>query len=513
MKARANLLDQPTFTPNPCRHCLGAGCPECLTEDGRSLSPQQRGYDTDANIVVYGGEVGGGKGVTAGTKPGFRGWTKNPDFNGIILRRTTSEVRGSIWKSAILKFMPIIAPYLKLTDGTMQARGIGRAELRCSYCNHWNDVQSYHGDAFNYIVIDEATQWYEEWVRYLLTRVRASTPGLPRQLFLTCNPGGIGHEWMKRWIQPWIDPKFPKPARKYEIRWAVSVPGPDDKPIWTWFDEDGELFTADTPNAMSIQFIPSSRHDNQALMANDPNYEARIRAGADRVTIERLLNGNWNIAPPGGGLINEFKRDLHGSRTFVQRMGASNIREAVLLASRQGWKFTAGFDHGQGAGRECFSVIAYNDRLQEAWTILFWCNARTTNPTEDSRSILQQLDSIGLPPMLITGARGDVGNLGKGSITEGSAKSLNAEFASRLGFAIHLPQKEAGSIETGVAVINAALHNSRCFVDPSCMPLIHAIEQWDGGEADKDKIDCWRYPIRPVLEQWATGRKGGATFA
>jgi hypothetical protein len=193
-------------------------------------------------------------------------------------------------------------------------------------------------------------------------------------------------------------------------------------------------------------------------------------------------------------------------------MGASNLRDAVLIASRQGWEFTSGFDHGQGAGRECFCLIAYHGRLQEAWTILFWCNLRTTNPTEDALAIGQEIDSVGLSKMLIKGSRGDVGNLGKGSIHEGAAKTINQEFSQRLGFVIHLPEKEAGSIETGVAVINAGLHNLRVFVDPTrCMPLIHAIEQWDGGESEKDKVDCWRYPMRAILAPWAVGGGGVRT--
>jgi phage terminase large subunit len=60
-----------------------------------------------------------------------------------------------------------------------------------------SDDAEYQGQEWDWIFMDEATQFTEHQFRVLGACVRGSTK-LPRRMYLTCNPGGIGHEWVKR---------------------------------------------------------------------------------------------------------------------------------------------------------------------------------------------------------------------------------------------------------------------------------------------------------------------------
>jgi len=59
--------------------------------------------------------------------------------------------------------------------------------------------QRYQGPAFQFIGIEEAGQWTEEAYRFMFSRLRrlTGTP-VPLRMRATCNPGGVGAEWIRR---------------------------------------------------------------------------------------------------------------------------------------------------------------------------------------------------------------------------------------------------------------------------------------------------------------------------
>ena len=46
-------------------------------------------------------------------------------------------------------------------------------------------------------MIDEATQITEEQYKKISATVRGVN-NFPKRIYLSCNPGGVGHEWVKR---------------------------------------------------------------------------------------------------------------------------------------------------------------------------------------------------------------------------------------------------------------------------------------------------------------------------
>lgn len=73
------------------------------------------------------------------------------------------------------------------------------ATLTFGYCETAKDVYRYQGAEFQFIGIDELTQWPEQPYRYLLSRLRRlQGVTVPLRARAGANPGGIGHEWVKR---------------------------------------------------------------------------------------------------------------------------------------------------------------------------------------------------------------------------------------------------------------------------------------------------------------------------
>lgn len=65
---------------------------------------------------------------------------------------------------------------------------------------HWSGDASedeYNGLEYDWIFIDEATQFSERSFNFLGGCLRGVNQ-FPKRMYLTCNPGGVGHRWVKR---------------------------------------------------------------------------------------------------------------------------------------------------------------------------------------------------------------------------------------------------------------------------------------------------------------------------
>lgn len=96
---------------------------------------------------------------------------------------------------------------------------------------------------------------------------------------LTGNPGGAGHNWVKR---RYIDPN---PTGYKIIQEFTDI---------EYFDPDtGENIKQRV--SLSRVFIPSKIKDNALLMRNDPTYILRLRQSGSAALVKAWLEGDWNI--------------------------------------------------------------------------------------------------------------------------------------------------------------------------------------------------------------------------
>jgi phage terminase large subunit len=98
---------------------------------------------------------------------------------------------------------------------------------------------------------------------------------LPKRFYLTCNPGGIGHEWVKRLF---VDKIY------------SGAENPED-----------------------YTFIRASVYDNKAIMDNDPEYVKMLETLPEGLK-QAWLYGNWDVFE--GQYFSEWRYDIHTCEPF-----------------------------------------------------------------------------------------------------------------------------------------------------------------------------------------------------
>jgi hypothetical protein len=256
--------------------------------------PQTEFLAASEQEVLYGGAAGGGKsfGLLADPMRYFH----NPNFNGLILRRTNDELRELIWKSQEL--YPKAFPGAKWAEKKSQWTLPSGAKLWLTYLEREDDVRRYQGLAFSYIAFDELTQHPTPFAwDYMRSRLRTTDPDLPIFMRATTNPGGAGHGWVK---QMFIDPA---PANQAFVATDLSSGEPLEYP-------EGHA-KAGQP-LFSRRFIPASLADNPYLMEGG-QYEANLLSLPENQR-RQLLEGDWAVAD--GAAFPEFRQSVHVVEPF-----------------------------------------------------------------------------------------------------------------------------------------------------------------------------------------------------
>ena len=146
--------------------------------------------------------------------------------------------------------------------------------LELGYCASEGDVLQYQGQEYDVIFIDEATQFTEYQFETLTACMRGAND-FPKRMYLTCNPGGVGHEWVKR--------RFI--SRKYK-----ESENPDD-----------------------YEFISATVFDNEILLQSDPGYVDMLNNLSEGLR-QAWRDGNWDML--AGQYFSEFDRNVHVVEPF-----------------------------------------------------------------------------------------------------------------------------------------------------------------------------------------------------
>lgn len=223
--------------------------PRVITFD----SPQPRQqlfFDARQRYVCYGGARGGGKSWCVRYKAALMA-LRYPGIRILILRRKLTELRENHIRPmrAMLKG---IAEF-KATDKTFEFPN--GSLILFGYCDSESDVDQYQGQEYDVIFLDEATQFTEYQYQTLTACVRGAND-YPKRMYLTCNPGGPGHAWVKRLF---IERNFRADER------------PED-----------------------YVFIPAKVTDNAILMKKDPEY-VRTLNNLPPGKREAWRDGNWDV--------------------------------------------------------------------------------------------------------------------------------------------------------------------------------------------------------------------------
>lgn len=193
----------------------------------------------DVKEALYGGAVFGGKSEMLRMLPLIYGFHLNPDFQGVLFRRTFPELEAShIIKAEQDGYYHLAGGKYNKQDHIW--RFPSGAIMRFSYCEDNNDARAHDSAEYNLMCFDELTHFSEWQYRYLTSRCRTSKVGLPAIIRSGSMPGNIGHVWVR---DRFIDPH---PA--------------------------GGVLLLDKFTQTSRIFVPARLQDNKAGLEADPTY-------------------------------------------------------------------------------------------------------------------------------------------------------------------------------------------------------------------------------------------------
>jgi len=252
--------------------------------------------------VLMGGAAGGGKSdaligdFAAGIEQYGAAW------RGVLFRRTFGMLE-EIETRALEIFSAVYGSKCYSVGKKIWTFPNG-ATFKLRYLDDHKDTLEYQGKSFTWAGFDELTQWPDDYCyNYLFSRVR-SAAGAPGYIRSTSNPGGPGHQWVKK---RFIDPA---PPRTPIIEWGTDIDG----------------------NAVrrARVFIPAKLADNRILVNNDPGYFDRLNQISDPTLRSALRDGNWDVF--AGMAFHEWDRAVHV-------VPASPVPEGVKLWRACDWGY------------------------------------------------------------------------------------------------------------------------------------------------------------------------------
>jgi hypothetical protein len=248
-----------------------------------SPGPQTEAYFSSADVLLYGGQGGGGK-----TDLGL-GLAFTRHQRSLILRRKYANL-GSITERAIEingsrnGFNGSPPPLLRTADGRY---------IQFAGNQHLGDEQDWQGQPFDLKVFDEACQFLAAQIQFHIGWLRSTTDGQRVRAVLATNPPvNSDGDWIIGMFRPWLDVTHPKPAKHGELRWYVTAPDGSDLEV----DGPEPIVlpgAAEPVVPMSRSFIPAALRDNPFLI--DTGYQAKLD-GLPEPLRSAVRDGNFMAA-------------------------------------------------------------------------------------------------------------------------------------------------------------------------------------------------------------------------
>lgn len=239
--------------------------------------PQHAFLWTNRLEALYGGAAGGGK--SSALLMAALQYVDVPGYAALLLRRTYADLAlpGALMDRAHAWLASTPA---KWSQADFRWTFPSGASLSFGYLQYSTDKYRYASAEFQFIGFDELTQFPEADYRFLFSRLRRPSgldddnplAGVPLRMRGASNPGGLGHEWVRRrLIAREVDP-----------------------------DDPGDT----AAKARRRVFIPAKLSDNPHV-----DQESYLAALGELTELERrrLLDGDWyaddgTIFYPGAGI-------------------------------------------------------------------------------------------------------------------------------------------------------------------------------------------------------------------
>jgi hypothetical protein len=266
---------------------------------------------------LFSGPRGTGKTVTAATTfLQHVGTGYGASWKGIWLRHSMT---GHIEAKALLEatILPIWRDAVKININNSTYTWPTGEQLRLGFFGDMSDYQTWIGQSWPWIGWEELTQFEtDKFYKQMLSTNRSDNPDVPVMVRATTNPGGPGHEWVRRRFDPPPEPKF-----GYIIGHRIEEKDSAGRPMPT------------------RRAICSVLEENQRFLLATPNYKSTIAASAiDAGQLEAWTTGSWNVQ--AGGLL-EAAWYAASDHFIIDELPARHIPP--------GYQIIPGFDWGESS--------------------------------------------------------------------------------------------------------------------------------------------------------------------
>lgn len=227
---------------------------------------------------------------------------KNPDFGGVIFRRTTPQIRnqGGLWDTSMNIYIHAKG---KPKESSLEWDFESGASIKFAHLEYEKNKFDWQGSQIPFLGFDELTHFTKSMFFYMLSRNR-STSGIKPYVRCTCNPDP--ESWVAKFIEWWIDQEtgFPIPERDAVIRYFIMygddyIWGDTKEEVieksWSFLEPLVEKSGVDPKEFVkSVTFVSGSIYQNKALLDVNPAYLGNLLS-QDEETRAQLLDGNWKV--------------------------------------------------------------------------------------------------------------------------------------------------------------------------------------------------------------------------
>lgn len=234
--------------------------------------PQQEFFASRCKYTAYGGARGGGK-TWASSRKAIGGALRWPGIKILMIRREYDDMRNSLIEPMLAILPQEIATY----NGTLNIiYFVNGSTIKFGNMPGYGAAVAgkYQGQEYDWIFMEEATQFTEQEFRGLGACLRGVNK-IPKRFYLTCNPGGVGHHWVKRLFV----------SREFR-----NGENPDD-----------------------YCFIKATVEDNKDLMESSPDYVQALDLLPEDIRNAHRY-GDWDAL--AGTYFSEFRPELHTCKPF-----------------------------------------------------------------------------------------------------------------------------------------------------------------------------------------------------
>jgi hypothetical protein len=244
----------------------------------------------------------------------------NPMFRGLVIRVQAEDLKEFCDRAYAL-YSQLGA---EMVGRPPEFRFPSGAIIRTGHLQDSNAFSKYQGWEIHQLVLEEGTliPREEDYVK-LLGSLRSSYKEIPTQAFITANPGGPGHEWMKKRFLSLTDYR--------------GVPAQPNKPIL--LDKNGK---------QSRIYIPANIDDNQHLAKADPEYVEYLDSLPEALR-KAWRFGDWDAFQ--GSYFSEFRMTPKPGEPPQARHVIPSVELPKYAPRSIGWDWA--FTHGSAVYFGC----------------------------------------------------------------------------------------------------------------------------------------------------------------